>query len=67
MDGLSHQKCWGVVTIWSPVSIVMCDDLFPGLGESSTDEVAPADGRLLGVGSVDEAMECCIGVCVIGW
>jgi hypothetical protein len=45
----------------------MGDCLSPGLGNASTEEVAPSDCALVVIGFVDESVQGCIGVIIVGW
>jgi hypothetical protein len=45
----------------------MGDCWSPGLGNASTEEVAPSDCALVMVGFIDESVQGCIGVIIVRW
>jgi hypothetical protein len=45
----------------------MGDCSSPGLGNVSVEEVAPSDCALVMIGFIDESVQGCIGVIIIGW
>jgi hypothetical protein len=59
--------CWVEKATRSSFIVVMGDCSSPGLGNVSAEEVAPSDCALVMIGFLDESVQGCIGVIVIGW
>ena len=60
-------KCGVLKATQSLFIAVMGDCSSPGLGNASTEEVAPSDCALVVIGFVDGLVQGCIGVIIVGW
>jgi hypothetical protein len=46
--------------------VVVCNGLSPCLGDVTSEEMAPSDSALFVVGFVDELVQGCIGIVMVG-